>query len=172
MKTTAAIVALTSFLFSTASAAPADQTENLIVDDVESSVRVTLDAFNSLDANNTIPEPAFSAKAAACTWDDGFGTIDCGYWSIVFGDGNIAGHTNVLTIKGSNFEQGFNSPLPYVISIHPGNACRTGVFPIGEYYDNAWINYANQHLDLPSDSRCGPVHQQKKGRRCIIAQRP
>lgn len=73
-----------------------------------------------------------------CTFHDGHGTVPCDHFSIVFGDGNILGHTNVVTIMANNFKQkktldckksptefvGWNTPLPFVVMIASGNTCR------------------------------------------------
>ncbi|KAK4187545.1 hypothetical protein QBC35DRAFT_551891 [Podospora australis] len=57
--------------------------------------------------------------------------------------------------------------LPYVVSIHGGNACYSTQFP-GEAFDNTWIKYADQWLNVPTDERCKAIYWNGKGRRCFI----
>lgn len=59
----------------------------------------------------------------------------------------------------------FTSPLPWTVEIHGGNACKY----LPARYDNAWIRYAGEHVDLPSDPRCGKGGSLGWERRCVIA---
>ncbi|PTD02351.1 hypothetical protein FCULG_00011883 [Fusarium culmorum] len=87
-------------------------------------------------------------------------------------------------MKGNNFEtrgfprcdpwrghifQNFESPLPYVLQVAPGNTCETRLPEA--WWDDLHIRYAGTFLNAPTDTRCGPV-ENGWGRRCIIAQRP
>ncbi|KAK4661250.1 uncharacterized protein QC763_703990 [Podospora pseudopauciseta] len=122
-----------------------------------------------------------------CTWDDTFGEVDCGSFTITFGDGSFLGWKLYTTLRLSNFSVHFdlncthmgdvwttapNAPgLPYVISIHGGNGCISTDFWWTDW-DNLWIKYANQWVDVASDSRCTSVYWNRKGRRCVIETRP
>ncbi|KAK6709487.1 hypothetical protein SNK04_010433 [Fusarium graminearum] len=113
-----------------------------------------------------------------CEWHDGHGPISC----IVFGaEGR---ERSEFIMKGNNFEmrgfprcdpwrghifQNFESPLPYVLQVAPGNTCETR-FPEA-WWDDLHIRYASTFVNAPTDTRCGPV-ENGWGRRCIIAQRP
>lgn len=100
-----------------------------------------------------------------------------GYFSVVFGDNSVGGSKGTVTIRGETWKtEGrldcgndnwttFTSPLPYTVDIHGGNACHT---TISGHWDNTWIKYATQYLDVPSDTRCGDVGTLNKSRRCII----
>ncbi|QPC72237.1 hypothetical protein HYE68_002989 [Fusarium pseudograminearum] len=117
-----------------------------------------------------------------CEWHDGHGPISCDYFSIVFGaEGR---ERPEFIMKGNNFEmrgfprcdpwrghifQNFDSPLPYILQVAPGNTCETRVPEA--WWDDLHIRYASTFLNAPTDPRCGPV-ENGWGRRCIIAQRP
>ncbi|KAM5345159.1 hypothetical protein ACJ41O_011021 [Fusarium nematophilum] len=113
-----------------------------------------------------------------CTWNDGHGDIDCAFFSVVFGDGSVLGSKGSVTIKGNGWQAGgnldcgsddnwtsFTSQLAFTVDIHGGNACHT---TLGGHFDNTWIKYASQYLDVPSDTRCGNVGTLDKSRRCIV----
>ncbi|KAL2681123.1 hypothetical protein Neosp_008727 [[Neocosmospora] mangrovei] len=116
-------------------------------------------------------------KKRQCVWNDGHGDISCGYFSVVFGDNSVGGSKGTVTIRGETWKtEGrldcgndnwttFTSPLPFTVDIHGGNACHT---TISGHWDNTWIKYAAQYLDVPSDTRCGDVGTLNKSRRCII----
>ncbi|EEU41293.1 uncharacterized protein NECHADRAFT_106298 [Fusarium vanettenii 77-13-4] len=122
------------------------------------------------------PKPSLD-KSHECVWNDGHGDISCGYFSVVFGDNSVGGSKGTVTIRGETWKtEGrldcgndnwttFTSPLPYTVDIHGGNACHT---TISGHWDNTWIKYAAQYLDVPSDTRCGDVGTLNKSRRCII----
>lgn len=77
----------------------------------------------------------------SCAFYDGHGPVHCTAFSVIFGDnhnkkGNKAESKTQVQIMGYNFKinlqlscdhpdefQGFTSPLPFVLSIRPGNAC-------------------------------------------------
>ncbi|PNP82928.1 hypothetical protein FNYG_03806 [Fusarium nygamai] len=129
-----------------------------------------------------VSENSVSELGKRCTWDDGHGPIDCSFFSIVFGaNGNDRNH---FVIKANNFEQqdympckifqydsydSYNSPLPWVLMLAPGNTC--AVATPGAWWDGLHIKYASTFLNTPTDTRCGPVDN-GWGRRCIISQRP
>ncbi|PNP76781.1 hypothetical protein FNYG_09884 [Fusarium nygamai] len=117
-----------------------------------------------------------------CEWNDGHGPIHCDFFSIVFG-GKGRGRVQFV-LKANNFEQqesnkcppfeshrfqSYHSPLPYVVMVAPGNAC-SSASPEG-FWDNLHIKYGSTFLNIPTDTRCGPVDD-GWGRRCIIHQRP
>ncbi|KAH7152739.1 hypothetical protein EDB81DRAFT_881702 [Dactylonectria macrodidyma] len=85
--------------------------------------------------------PADIAIAKRCDFEDDFGCVDCGTFSVVFGDTSKQG-TDVevktwLTITGAGFRyrwqlncsnggetwNSFTSELPWTVDIHPGNTC-------------------------------------------------
>ncbi|KAK4160695.1 hypothetical protein QBC43DRAFT_359169 [Cladorrhinum sp. PSN259] len=111
-----------------------------------------------------------------CQFDDGWGPIDCGYFSITFGniDSQISNDTCarfLASLNGQDFQDlaGLScdnegdvwnsistSALPYVVGIHTGNLCLEG-YSCNDYagwYDNTWIKYADQFLNTPTDNRC------------------
>ncbi|KAF4456630.1 hypothetical protein F53441_1288 [Fusarium austroafricanum] len=117
-----------------------------------------------------------------CEWNDGHGPIHCDFFSIVFGAEGRS--RSEFIIKGNNFEQrgfprcdpwqggryqSFWSPLPWVLMVAPGNTCETRLPEA--WWDDLHIKYASTFLNVPTDTRCGPV-ENGWGRRCIIAQRP
>lgn len=80
-----------------------------------------------------------------------------------------------VVIKGNGWEKvteldcdhswtSFYSPLKWTVDIRGGEACK----PWPNNYDNTWIRYAGEHLDVPSDTRCGSVGRFNWSRRCII----
>ena len=44
------------------------------------------------------------------------------------------------------------SGFPYMIKIHGGHACSTE--ERDDNWDNVWIEWNGQHVDVPSDERC------------------
>ncbi|KAM0435844.1 hypothetical protein ACHAPT_002735 [Fusarium lateritium] len=138
---------------------------------------------HSLDESYTVHNAVdlttvFSNEKRDCLWNDGHGDISCGFFSVVFGDNSVGGSKGTITIRGENWktEGGldcgsddnwttFTSPLPFTVDIHGGNACHT---TISGHFDNTWIKYSSQYLDVPSDTRCGDVGTLNKSRRCII----
>lgn len=102
------------------------------------------------DPNNVSPLVSrdTSSLHPRCTWHDGHGTVNCDTFSVVFGDGSISGGTNLVTISGNNFREkwsvncdkpdewkNFNTPLPYVVVIQMGNACRFSPSLPSTWYD-------------------------------------
>lgn len=63
----------------------------------------------------------------------------------------------------------FHSPLPWTVEIHGGNACLN---TLGGDYDNTWIKYSSESVNIPTDSGCQPTNVLSKGWRCTIPQRP
>ncbi|KAF4454658.1 hypothetical protein F53441_2892 [Fusarium austroafricanum] len=126
-----------------------------------------------------------------CDFEDGHGRIDCGFFSLVFGEmdptaSDIEVKTR-LTITGAGFQNKYvlncgegggeywnslTSELPFTVDIHPGNTCRQTFPNTGASHDGLWIKYANQFVNAPSDSRCGDTLSLGLGRRCIIAVNP
>ncbi|KAF4453012.1 hypothetical protein F53441_4243 [Fusarium austroafricanum] len=113
-------------------------------------------------------------------WDDGHGPISrsSGYFSVVFVGERPAGPKSKLVIKGEGWEKKANlncdkewtsitSPLPWTIDIHTGNACGS-YWAVGYAFDNVWIKYSGEFLNVPSETRCGDVGQGNWSRRCII----
>ena len=106
-------------------------------------------------------------------------------WSIVFGDDSILGKKSAVAVYGDGFRverrlncddaDGWDSytdgGLPYSVEVHPGNACKDPSIG-GDDYDNVWIEYSNQFIDLPNDTRCSKVYNMNKGRRCIVPLEP
>jgi len=93
--------------------------------------------------NTNYTDPVLSPR---CTFNDGHGPVACTAFSVVFGDGSLGGDPTQVQIMGSNFKvnyglncgksgdfTGYKSPLPYVLSIRPGNACSWK--PNSESYD-------------------------------------
>ncbi|KAK4451422.1 hypothetical protein QBC34DRAFT_378276 [Podospora aff. communis PSN243] len=176
MKLTSVILLCTSTLLLQVTASPVGLDPVLDAEPV--SGPIFDDDFGS-GANST------ASLESRCTWHDGHGIIHCDYFSVVMPNwANYDGVTR-FDIKGSNFHaqqhidcdrpnewQGFTSPLPFVLSIHPGNPCiDRPIWPSN--WDNLWIRYANQHLNALTDSRCGEVGViQHREMRCIIKQRP
>ncbi|KAK4445759.1 hypothetical protein QBC34DRAFT_471567 [Podospora aff. communis PSN243] len=136
----------------------------------------------SEDNNNSTDTSSLESR---CTWNDGHGPIHCDYFSVIiphfYRRGNLA-----FGIYGNNFAvgrtvncnqanvyQSFTSPLPWVLQLHPGNACHFNAQP-GSDWNNLWLRYSNQQLNTPTDSRCGPaiVGGSWDNMRCIIKQRP
>jgi hypothetical protein len=60
--------------------------------------------------------------------------------------------------------------LPWTLSISSGNTCASAGF------DNIYIKYGAEWLDVPSDSRCGTVQDTfiltSKHKRCLIPVNP
>ncbi|KAK4178163.1 hypothetical protein QBC36DRAFT_369415 [Triangularia setosa] len=128
-----------------------------------------------------------SLDGKPCTWDDTLGEAECGTFTITFGDGGIWGNKLYTTVRLPDFQKQLNlncsnygdawtavrdTPgLPYTISIHGGNGCISTDF-WWEAWDNLWIKYANQWVDVASDGRCTSVFWNGKGRRCVIAIKP
>ncbi|KAK0737249.1 hypothetical protein B0T21DRAFT_347636 [Apiosordaria backusii] len=141
----------------------------------------------SSDVPSLDQEHFHSLDDKPCTWDDSLGEAACGTFTVTFGDGGIWGNKPYTTVRLPGFQTNFmlncsnhgdawkaveNTPgLPYIISIHGGNACITTDF-WWEAFDNAWIKYANQWVDVPSDERCKSVYWNGKGKRCVIAIKP
>ncbi|KAK1782670.1 hypothetical protein QBC45DRAFT_389478 [Copromyces sp. CBS 386.78] len=48
-----------------------------------------------------------------------------------------------------------HADLPSKVRIHGGHACATG--GRDDNWDNVWIEWSGQHLDVPSDERCGTL---------------
>ncbi|KAK4445748.1 hypothetical protein QBC34DRAFT_428723 [Podospora aff. communis PSN243] len=168
-----------ALLFSGATASPID------FDPVSSSEIISRDS----DLSST------KSLESRCTWNDDHGPISCGYFSVVISYYWYNGITrHAFDIKGENFKvvreldctqahlyQNFHSPLPFAVQVHPGNVCHYN--PTFENFNNLltiyreqWIRYSNQHLNVLTDTRCGPVTLNRvngaSARRCIIAQRP
>ncbi|KAK4196033.1 hypothetical protein QBC40DRAFT_310194 [Triangularia verruculosa] len=141
----------------------------------------------SSDATNLSQGRPHSLDGGSCTWDDTLGDADCGTFTVTFGDGSIWGFKAYTTVRLPNFSTDFilncsnhgdawtavtNTPgLPYIISIHGGNGCISTDFR-WEDWDNLWIKYANQWVNVPTDERCSNVFWNGKGRRCVIEIRP
>ncbi|TIB90513.1 hypothetical protein E3Q06_00423 [Wallemia mellicola] len=124
------------------------------------------------------------------TWSDGNGDVDDNSFTVIIKDPwksgldhantaavsvNTKEHTtpfsthNTFTICGDQCTQYIGLParddLPYQPQIHLGaNFCNR------KNKDNLWINYANQHLDVTSDTRC--IKQYNKTVRCTILKNP
>ncbi|KAK3334513.1 hypothetical protein B0H65DRAFT_565764 [Neurospora tetraspora] len=77
--------------------------------------------------------------------------------------------TNILEIKSAlncNGDQWKSVPsvLPWTIDLHGGNACNENAY--NGPYDNTWINYSGQHLNVPADGRCRWM--KRVGFRCVV----
>ncbi|KAK3984164.1 hypothetical protein QBC44DRAFT_22899 [Cladorrhinum sp. PSN332] len=111
-----------------------------------------------------------------CQFLDDWGPVDCGSFSVVFGNldtgisdntcvrflvsitTDIAQYRKLLSCKNEGDVWTGISPLtlPYEVSIHTGNLCLDG-YSCNDYsgwYDNAWIKYSNQWVNTPTDSHC------------------
>ena len=153
------------------------------------------DDFSGLtDVNANVTGTASAELTKRCTWNDGIGDIDCGFLSVLFGQNECDPDRWTITIQAHDMDRAggslncpsgggyggwtsFTSSLPYTVDIHGGNAC-THAFDsdncilLSGAWDDVWINYANQHLNIPTDARCGPIWVNGESRRCIIAIRP
>ncbi|KAJ4319272.1 hypothetical protein N0V84_006463 [Fusarium piperis] len=138
------------------------------------SMRKAHNVHDALDLTTTYYDPN---EKRDCVWNDGHGDIACGFFSVVFGDNSVGGSKGTVTIRGETWKTeggldcgndnwtSFTSPLPFTVDIHGGNACHA---TISGHFDNTWIKYSAQYLDVPSDTRCGDVGTLNKSRRCII----
>ncbi|KAK4459684.1 hypothetical protein QBC42DRAFT_299207 [Cladorrhinum samala] len=167
-------------------------------------------ALSARSTNHT--ELNMTGRAAAvhddqpCQWQDDWGPVGCGSFSVVFG--NLDPFMDVclryvVSIHGEDFKDTFSlscesdgdvwkgikyAGLPYWVSIHTGNLCVMGdnCEAYGGYYDNAWIKYANQFVNTPTDDRCSffawddgqlavgedRSKEHRKSLRCIISIAP
>ncbi|KAK3495402.1 uncharacterized protein B0T23DRAFT_404121 [Neurospora hispaniola] len=128
------------------------------------------------------------------TWTDSHGDLKCNEFSIILGHPNLAqiitknylyiymlnvtndllytsvvNATNILEIKSAlncygDQWKSFYSVLPWTIDMHGGNACNENAY--NGPYDNTWINYAGQHLNVPDDGRCRWMN--RVGFRCVV----
>lgn len=48
-----------------------------------------------------------------------------------------------------------HADMPAKVRIHGGHACTTG--GRDDNWDNVWIEWNDQHVDVPSDKRCGSL---------------
>ena len=118
----------------------------------------------------------------AIAWSDPYGPIASGYFSIVMSSAvDINLGTQSATIYGENqqpspyalncpsYWNALDSWLPWVVSVHTSEQ-----FCELTNADNLWIAYANQWLNIPTDTRCGPVEEDNfyTKYRCIIAINP
>ncbi|KAK1782671.1 hypothetical protein QBC45DRAFT_471196 [Copromyces sp. CBS 386.78] len=135
-----------------------------------------------------------STESNCVTWTDGHGYLKCNEFSILLGHANLASvitknylfiymlnvtnaymytpfvnSTNILEIKSAlncagDQWKSFASVLPWTIDTHGGNACNENAY--NGPYDNTWVNYAGEHVNVPEDGRCrwdGGV-----GFRCVL----
>lgn len=58
---------------------------------------------------------------------------------------------SALNCNGNQWKS-ISSVLPWTIDFHGGNACNENAY--NGPYDNTWINYAGEHVDVPTDKRC------------------
>ncbi|KAK3949568.1 hypothetical protein QBC32DRAFT_219448 [Pseudoneurospora amorphoporcata] len=77
--------------------------------------------------------------------------------------------TNILEIKSAlncagDQWKSFASVLPWTIDIHGGNACNENAY--NGPYDNTWVNYAGEHVNVPDDGRCR--WDKGVGFRCVL----
>ena len=149
MKTLSLITSL--FFLQTAMSTPVGSTSGLVLDE-----RATNDT--SLDKR--------------CDFSDGYGPVPCDHFSVIVRwDGYVSmrgdgwSTSQQLNCGGDQWLD-ITSPLPWIVRVHGGNACT------GSGFDNTWIAYANQWLDTPSDTRCGPVCSENSCRRCLIFVNP
>ncbi|KAJ3540590.1 hypothetical protein NM208_g4990 [Fusarium decemcellulare] len=151
--------------------------------DIKHSLDKEYNLKEPTDLTTTYNDPGEKREAAGhekrCVWNDGHGDISCGYFSIVFGDNSIEGGKSKVTIRGETWKtEGnlncgnggdiwttFTSPLPWTVDVHSGNACKT---TISGHWDNTWVKYSAEFLNLPSDTRCGDVGKLNKSRRCLV----
>ncbi|TLS29611.1 hypothetical protein PpBr36_00877 [Pyricularia pennisetigena] len=129
-------------------------------------------------------------------WCDGFDGLDVGQFSIMIGNGsgllqkekpsiervstievrtqrgNFSGRLNCYTQQGELTEHlwtTFTNPLlPWSLDIHSGHAC-SFIIAMGAW-DNMWINYSNQHVNVPDDPRCWWIDYYRW--RCVLLERP
>ncbi|KAJ3540615.1 hypothetical protein NM208_g4982 [Fusarium decemcellulare] len=106
-----------------------------------------------------------------CSWNDGHGDISCGYFSVVVSSDDFVmsgnGWQKTHFYSCDNEWSSFTSPLPWIVDFHPGNICKTKIG--NDIIDNAWIKYADDFVNMPTDTRCGWVGMFNGLRRCIIA---
>jgi len=126
-----------------------------------------------------------------CEWDDGFGPVPCDVFSILF---NVPQRSTemgktVVNILGVNRKDAgrpvwhrrtslrcnnvqawtfIQTPLPYLLEIHAGNACSRDRFSAAAAWDNTWIRYGGgrQWLDVPTSPRCR--YPQALTMRCLV----
>ena len=83
--------------------------------------------------------------------------------AIVVNSTNILKISSALNCYGDQWKS-FSSVLPWTIDLHGGNACNENAYD--GPYDNTWVNYAGQHLNVPDDERC--TWMNKVGFRCVV----
>jgi hypothetical protein len=115
---------------------------------------------------------ALSLASNVVGWNDGMGEISSGYFSFfiypstpqveLHGEGQATLNWNI----GCDTWTSLDSWLPWTLDVHPGaGICST------YGWDNTWVKYSNQFLNIPTDTRCG-IYSDGGFARCIVAINP
>ncbi|KAK3387365.1 hypothetical protein B0H63DRAFT_448213 [Podospora didyma] len=149
-------------------------------------------SHHGLKTPTTTIHESQSASDCSGSFPDPFGNVDCSQLSIVFGDhvtpndrdimsvftkdGKVLFPPSVLgcvvdDIPGDYWNNFTVEGLPHSLDIHPGNLCLRLKYS-DHWWDNAWVHYGNQFLNVPTDDRCKGIwpdeHNQDMGQRCLI----